>query len=310
MKTSTLIFVAALFVSGVSAQNFTASYSFDSVKTTTGKIDPTPIVSPAGVTFGPFCSTGVSANPNAGSRFSFTGWTTGALNGATSYGSLTGAVDTSRYFSVSLCPASGYDIDLKTISFNVQRSGTGIRTYVVRSSADGYKTSLNASVVPADTNLSVMAGHVFFINKDVTTSLPGSTITLASSVFTGRSSAVTFRFYGYNAESAAGTFSLDNVLIAGQTSLATAAERSPSAVTDFIVFPNPSSTGTFQIDMGSAGHKTTLTIYNLLGQVIHSSSISGTGRHTIDLPDAPNGRYILNLKNETENVTRIIMINK
>ena len=61
----------------VSAQDFSAVYTFASVTTSTGRIDPTPVPVAEGVLFGSFEAatfTGgtLSTNPNATNRFSFT----------------------------------------------------------------------------------------------------------------------------------------------------------------------------------------------------------------------------------------------
>jgi hypothetical protein len=308
MKKIAIYLTITLFALNMRGQSFSVTYTFDSVKTTSGKIDPTPVVNPAGVSFGSFASVGVTANPNASSRFSFTGWTTGALTGATAYASLSGVLDTTRYYQLTIAPMPGYLLDLKSIAFGVQRSGTGVRTYAIRSSCDGYKLNLPASVVLGDTNLSVMSGNVFFINKDLTTSLPGSTVTLSVAGFTGRSSAVTFRFYGYNAESASGTFSIDNVIITGMSKLATGVElnRMPT----LLVYPNPSASGSFVVDLGDADKKTILTVCNIHSQLVFRSEITGSGKYALDLPNVPGGRYYLTLQTDAGTFSRAITISK
>ncbi|MFY9308493.1 MAG: PKD domain-containing protein [Bacteroidia bacterium] len=213
----TALFVAAFLAANVSiAQNFTAVYDFDSVKTNSGLTDPTPLPTVTNVTFGAFTAVGTPANPNATARFSFTNWPVGATNGINVYDSLSGSIDTTQYYEVTVTPNSGYSIDLSSITFSVQRSGTGIRTYAVRSSADNYASNLTPLIVPANTNLDIYPGGVFFWNTDATTSNQnGSTISLTGPGYTNLTTAVTFRFYGWNAESSGGTFSIDNVTING-----------------------------------------------------------------------------------------------
>lgn len=216
-KKFTVLFVAALLASTFSmAQNFTALYDFDSVKTTSGLIDPTPLPIVTNVTFGSFTAVGTPANPNATGRFSYTNWPTGANNGINVYDSLTGTIDTAQYYEVTIMPNSGYSIDLSSITFGVQRSGSGIRTYAVRSSADNYASNLTPVIAPANANLDIYPGGIFFWNTDATTSNQnGSGISLSGPGFTNLTSAVTFRFYGWNAEGSGGTFSIDNVTISG-----------------------------------------------------------------------------------------------
>lgn len=215
-KTTYLLLVALLATTVSIAQNFTALYDFDSVKTTSGLIDPTPLPVVTNVTFGSFTAVGTPVNPNATARFSYTNWPTGANNGINVYDSLTGSIDTAQYYEVTIAPNLGFSIDLSSITFSVQRSGSGIRTYAVRSSTDNYGSNLTPVIAPANANLDIYPGGVFFWNTDATTSNQnGSTISLSSPGFTNLTSAVTFRFYGWNAEGSGGTFSIDNVMING-----------------------------------------------------------------------------------------------
>jgi hypothetical protein len=209
MKKSLLILLFALGLGYLGwGQSFSGTYPFTNVTTSSGTTDPTTVPTATGVTFGSFSATGTPANPNAASRFSFTDW---ALDG--SVPNLTGVINTAEYYSVTIAPASGYTLDISSITFTIQRSGTGIRQYSVRSSLDSYTNNLPASISPANATLSVVATNVFQIT-DIATAQNGSTITLVSG-FTNLASAVTFRFYGWNAEANGGTFSIDNVVISG-----------------------------------------------------------------------------------------------
>ncbi len=212
------IFFSALMFSTllISAQSFTATYSFAATTTVSGTTDPTPPPVVTGLTCGSFMAVGTpSANPNAAGRFSFVGWPTGALTGTTSvdtYSTMTGSINTNEYYEVILTPQSGYTLALNGIAFTAQRSGSGIRNYAVRTSADGFTNNLPAAVV-TNTNLSVVGANEFFWNFDVITSAQnGSNINLFGATST---SSVAFRFYGWNSETLAGTFSIDNVAFSG-----------------------------------------------------------------------------------------------
>ena len=202
----TMLLTASLF-----AQSFSGTYNFSSVSTTTGKTDPTAVPTATGLTFGSFTANGaVSANPNATGRFSFTSQSTGATNGSDVF---TGTIDLTKYYEVTVTPAAGYTLNIASIKFTMQRSGTGIRQYSVRSSKDSYASNLPASISPANADLQVVASNVFQVTDAATTAETGSIITLTG--FTGITTATTFRFYGYNAEASGGTFSIDDVIIAG-----------------------------------------------------------------------------------------------
>jgi hypothetical protein len=217
MKKLLLFCFTMLLAASVFAQSFTGTYNFSSVSTTTGKTDPTAVPTATGVTFGSFTANGaVSANPNATVRFSFTSQATGATNGSDVF---TGAIDLTRYYEVTITPASGYTLNVTGIKFTLQRSGTGIRQYSIRSNKDSYAANLPASVSPANGNLQVVTGNVFQVSDGSTAAEVGSTITLTG--FTSIATATTFRFYGYNAEATGGTFSIDDVAISGAAISAT-----------------------------------------------------------------------------------------
>jgi PKD repeat protein len=216
MKKIYMLLTSCFLASGAFAQSFTAMFPFTDVTTTSGTTDPTPVPSVTGLTFSSFSAVGTPANPNAGGRFTFTDWSLGATHGSNSYAGLTGGIVLSEYYEVTVAPASGYTMTLNDIAFRIQRSSTGIRTYAVRSSVDGYATNLPASISPANPNLSVQSGDVFFYNFDsLSSGQNGSMITLGGSSYTNISSPVTFRFYGFNAEASGGTFSIDEVTFTG-----------------------------------------------------------------------------------------------
>lgn len=230
-KITFLLVIAVLASTFGIAQNFSALYDFDSLKITSGLTDPTPVPTAANVTFSSFTAVGTPANPNAALRFSYTSWPTGATTGIDVYDSLHGSIDTAQYYEVTVTPGSGYTIDLTSITFSVQRSPSGIRTYAVRSSVDNYANNLTAIIVPANTNLSFQVGNVFYWNFDaISSNQNGSTVTLGGPDYTNVSTPVTFRFYGWNAEAGSGTFSIDNVTINGSVNGAVTALYSANNV--------------------------------------------------------------------------------
>lgn len=318
MKKFTLLFTIAVISATMAvAQSFTATYTFDSIKAPVGTppvggsglTDPSPLpTAVTGVTFGAFSAVLTTAtNPNAASRFSFVDWPAGGTNGVDVYSA--GTINTAEYYQVTLTPVSGSSISLTGITFKTQRSGTGIRNYAVRSSADSYAANLSASISPANANLSVQTGNVFFWALDATTSgQVGSTITLSGAGFTNITSPITFRFYGWNSEATTGTFSIDDVAFMGSVGGTT------TSVNDFVnapvavVYPNPSTDGIFTVNTNSSV-KTTVTVYNIIGKVIFTKEIN-SAKELIDLSYEANGSYFVNIKNDKENVTKKVTINK
>lgn len=194
------------------------TYSFADVTTSTGATDPTavPEATDSAITFGAPVAVGVSANSSSATMFDFSKWDTGALDGETSFAGLTGSINTAKYYEFTITPDLAQALTLTGITFAVQRDTNGVRTFAVRSSADGYAANLAASIAPANANLSVQAGNTFFINNDTTISLVGSKITLSGSSFTNiNNTSRTFRIYGWNAEDSTGTFGVDNIAFTG-----------------------------------------------------------------------------------------------
>jgi hypothetical protein len=322
MKKITLLFSFAFLLANISFAQFTATYTFDSVKAPqaspvviagSGKTDPTPPPAANGVVFGAFtASDSLSAQPTATARFSFTKWPLGAMTGVNPYSSLTGAIDPKKYFEVTITPLGGAPLTLSSFFFKMQRSGTGIRTYAVRSSADAYATNLPASINPATFKLSVQTGDVFFVTSDSTNStsaITGSTVTLSGASFTNFTSPVTFRFYGFNAEATGGTFSIDNVTFSGTSSLGTFVKTiSPEASVS--IYPNPSVNGVFNVDMGNTSNKTVVTVYNIVGKIIFTKEVNNVAKQLIDLSNEANGSYFINIKNDNQNITKKLIVNK
>lgn len=197
-----------------------SSYAFSGVTTSSGTTDPTspPYVADSTMTFSSFSSAGVSANSSAAAMFSYSNWDTGGVDGDTVYASHTGVINTGKYYQFTVTPDLNVDMTLTGITFDFQRDTDGVRTYVVRSSADGYTTNLPASISPtpaSDTLLKIKPGNVFYSRYDTTSNLLGSKITLSGAAFSGKATPITFRIYGYNAETSTGTFGIDNLVVTG-----------------------------------------------------------------------------------------------
>jgi hypothetical protein len=304
MKKITLLLTVVTFSLSVKAQLI---YTFDSVKTTSGTIDPSFVPTATGVTCGSFSAVGTPPNSLAAARFDFSDWSLGSIGGTadTLYSGMTGAINTSEYYQVTLSPTSGYTITGDSIKFSFERSGTGVRTYAVRSSLDGYAANLTAVYGLPTTNVSVQTGNIFFLKKDITTVQNRNIIVLGPS-FANLSSPLTFRFYAWNAEGSGGTFSIDNVNFIGSSAMATSiTEKNNGEPT---IYPNP-STGLFTADLSYASGKSTIIVYNILGKMVYSKEISSDGKLAIDLSNQANGSYFISIKNDKGTFTKKIIIN-
>lgn len=278
MKKLLLLLLAIPAVMLAQTTTFTATFPFDSVRNNTGRVDPTPLPVVNGLMFDSVRSFGASANSSASVRFSFTGWPTGATQGNGTYADLTGSVDPAKYYEFEIIPdlgvISAYTVD--SIEFRFQRSGTGVRTYIVRGGADAFATNLTAGVVPANPKINVEADNVFYFNVDSTSGQNGSKI-YPGSAYANLTTPSVFRFYGYNAEATTGTFSIDNVVIHGTTTLITSVAKSNT--TKFMLFPNPVNEGAVTLT-GHAGEKN-IEVFDVTGNLV--VKVSGSSSR-IDIP--------------------------
>jgi hypothetical protein len=189
---------------------FTANYSFSNVTAASGTTDPTPVPLVNRITFGAFNAAGVSANPSAAGRFSFTQWGTGATNGSNSF---TGSINLAKYYEVTITPDPGTKLNLTNITFSVQRSTTGVRQWSVRTSLDNFSSDIAAT--SSGQNVIIVSPNIFQIaDRSVATVQTGCIVNF-DNTYNGITQPIKIRFYGYNAESAAGSFSLNGVLVAG-----------------------------------------------------------------------------------------------
>ncbi len=202
-------------------------YPFNDVTTTSGNSSAGGTAGNA--TFSNFRAIGTSANANATGRFSFTNQALGATNASDVF---TGTLDPGKYFEMSVTPAAGFAVNVSAIGWTMQRSGTGVRQYSVRSSVDNFAANLAASISPANSNLTIVStpqANIFQVTDASTVANAGSNVMSAAG---GLAQALTFRFYGYNAEAGTGTFSVDDVAIFGAVSSGGVPSVVPGAPSD------------------------------------------------------------------------------
>lgn len=135
----------------------------------------------AGVSVGDLTrGSGISLSSTINSMNSFS-WTTSS------------SIDSNDYYLFSLAPTAGYEVSLASVAFAERRSPTGIRTFELRSSLDGFAAAIPGTItgVPDDDLVR---------NQSLVLGTP----------FTNLTTEVTFRLYGYSAESGTGTWRLQN----------------------------------------------------------------------------------------------------
>lgn len=122
---------------------------------------------------------GSGIGANAGSnRYNANGWNTTSI-------------DLNAYFTFTLTPKAGYTISLTSFVYTGQASGTGPASFAFRSSLSNYASNIS------------------------TATEGGTTISLAGAAYQNLTSAITFRFYGWGASGASGTYSIDDFTFNG-----------------------------------------------------------------------------------------------
>ena len=283
-KIFTLLSIVAISFYVQGQTNFTATYDFvesptnDELGALTGSTN---------LTISKFSTEGATYVSSTGDRYANSGAPTGTLN-------------TGNYIQVTLTPSTGYTLTINSLTFRVQRSGTGPRDMAVRSSVDNYTDNLPATINPANAALSIIPTNVIHYVSDISTGQNGATITPTN--ITDVDKAVTFRFYFFNAEATTGTFSVDDVVINGTT------KSIPLGTIDNIKEKNiflkntmVDNTLSFQTK-GNASVK----VYNANGQLVKSATISAQNAN-VDVASLPKGNYVVTAELNGETVSQKIV---
>lgn len=138
------------------------------------------------VSVGNFNKINVTTSSSSG-NFRATSWTTNATP------------DLSKYFEFSLTAATGTKINMGNISFGIGRSSTGPLKWQWRSSIDNFAT-VATNYVSVNTNTILTDGTISV--PDLNSNWLGNVISFSNT--TGFEN-ITFRFYGFGAETNSGT---------------------------------------------------------------------------------------------------------
>jgi hypothetical protein len=136
--------------------------------------------------------TGVTAN-TANDRYTGASWNTVSL-------------DATAYFTFTLTPDVGNEIDFTNFVYTGQASGTGPTSFSFRSSVDSFATNISTPIVT------------------------GSTIVLTAPAFQNVTTPIEFRFYAWGASGSTGTFSINDFTFNGTVALASIPEPSAFAL--------------------------------------------------------------------------------
>ena len=197
-----VIAVLLLNVTSGLSQAFTATFDFTGTAGNAASFGYNGTAVP-GLTIDSLRKVGVTSTSSTGNSRA-NDWALDAL-----IPTLTGAVDTGKYFQFTITPASGLTLSNLSIAFGIGRSSTGPRTWQWRSSLNNFSTGLPLTTI--GTGLTDTNGVITC--PDVSAGYIGNTLVLAQ---TGINT-ITFRFYGYNGEALTGTGGLQGNLVINGT---------------------------------------------------------------------------------------------
>ena len=280
MKKFYSLFAAVILAATFHAQSFTATYDF----TEAPAPDNGDLVG-SNLSISAFTATGLNSTTTS-NRFAWSG------------APLAATPDTGKYFEVTLTPAANYMITVNSVTFRSQRSGTGPRYYVVRSSADTFAANLPASINNANTELEILPVNQFHFKNDISTGQDGNNVTPINIV--DIAAPVKLRFYFYEAEAITGTFSVDDVVISGEVSSILGTSENFSNKINLVKNTNVSNTIVF-------GTKANVQIVNANGQVVKTAAVSENSN--LDVSSLAKGMYIVTAEVNGQKVSQKIIKN-
>lgn len=211
---------------------------------------------------------GVSPSPGGGS-FSGVNFT------------LDSQIDTSDYYDFGIAANPTFFLSLDSIVLGERRSNTGIRKFSVRSSQDNFASDLQVFDVPDSAN--------FRYSQKVTLGDSFKNIAGGTSIH--------FRYFGYQAESSAGTWRMDSIRVYGQITASPLASQPFKTLNKFKISPNPGS-DLLQLE-GQTPVEESVYIYSSNGQVMTDRK-SGLTSWEIDTKAWPAGLYFIRSGNQNQ----------
>lgn len=171
-------FAAVIGLSCTASADLVGTYNFTGLTGLTSSVTGTP---GTGVSLSTLSRGSGLTVESASNGFNSSGWTNGA------------SIDVNDYYTFTVTPNSGVSLALSRVSFDEQRSNSGIITFEIRSSLDNYGSAIPGTITTVPDN----AG-----SRSHSYSLPAS--------FASLTSPTTFHIYGYKSEATGGTWRLLN----------------------------------------------------------------------------------------------------
>jgi hypothetical protein len=296
------------------AQNFSVNYSFLSVVggsvAPTGPLDPTPVPTAANITCGQFAAVNTGTASTASGVFSFSGWGLGATNNDNT--TFTGAIDLTKYYGVTITPANNYAISITGIAFQATRSGTGVRNWGVRTSANGYASNVGTAACN-NTNIAIQGGDTYFWSVDSYTAFASQNICTINTgtTISNVANPLTIRFYGWNAEGTGGTFRIDSATFNGTAIFgAGIKEYAHSLAAPFKLSPNPSTNGVVMIEPLTNDY-TNFQIMDILGNIVLTEANDKSGNKIkVNVSNLAEGTYFVRFNTAQRTYSEKLIITK
>jgi hypothetical protein len=155
------------------------------------------------------------------------GVTPNAATGGTRYNmqNWAASLDANDYFTFTLTPNSGYEIDFNNLTGQWQRSGTGPNSYIVKTSLDSFGASVASGSIGGN------GSQVGIGPSPATTGIDLSSIQNVTS-------AIEIRVYAFGNGASAGTFSFNNFTFDGSVNQVTVAGPNINPANTSVNFPN------------------------------------------------------------------------
>jgi uncharacterized protein YdeI (BOF family) len=232
----------------------TLNTSFAQINLATWNFENTPVVST-------FASNITASNVTlAGGSTNTISYSAGVTGQAISGSSWSTTTSLTKYFEFTITPAANFTLSISSIVFSTQVSATGPTNWTLRSNIDGYTSNL------------ALGSNPQAISADNQTANLGATIQ-------NRTTAVTFRIYGYSA-SGTGTFRMDDLKINGTAN---------TTLPNFSISKINMSFGTLGQGSISAPLSYNVTGSNLIDNIAVNASLGYT------ICETPNGIYTSSL---------------
>ena len=193
------LLISALFLTTASYGQTLISWDVSTIELDVGYSAPYTVAGTAAANVdGGNLTLGSGVNPTtSAAQYGF------KVGGGNEQTTLAGAISNNHYIQFTVTAATGYILNLSSLDFNGETSGTGSDDIAVLTSVDGF-TSGNQ--IASLTGRHVVATGDF----DTDASGFGSVISLSASKYQNLSS-ITFRIYGWNTTSGSGTTYIRNL---------------------------------------------------------------------------------------------------